>query len=152
MKYLTATADMADAIYDILHTTIKSVYSLYYPHEVVDFFCNHHSREHIVEGVASGNMGVLMDDDNNIVGTGCYYDNMITGVYVLPDHQKKGYGTFIMDHLEEEISKKFDTVTLDSSLAAVFLYEKRGYKTVGHGKYDLDNDVKLVYEIMEKTI
>ena len=39
-----------------------------------------------------------------------------------------------------------------TSLAAVFMYEKRGYKTVGHGKYDLDNDVKLVYEIMEKTI
>lgn len=152
MKYITATADMADTIHNILHTTIKTVYPLYYPQEVVDFFCSHHSREHITEGISSGNMGVLADDDNNIVGTGCYYEDQITGVYVLPDHQKKGYGSFIMDHLEEEVYKKFDTVKLDASLAAVFLYEKRGYKTVGHGKYDLDNGVKLVYEIMEKTI
>ncbi len=152
MKYIKATADMADAIHNILHTTIKTVYPLYYPQEVVDFFCDHHSKEHIVEGIASGNMGVLMDDDDNIVGTGCYYDNMITGVYVLPDHQKKGYGTYIMDQLEAGILAKYDTVSLDASPAAVFLYEKRGYKTVGHGKYDLDNDVKLVYEVMEKTL
>ena len=27
-----------------------------------------------------------------------------------------------------------------------------GYKTVGHGIYELQNDVKLVYEIMEKKL
>ena len=31
-------------------------------------------------------------------------------------------------------------------------YEHRGYKTVGHGIYELENDVKLVYEIMEKKL
>ena len=30
------------------------------------------------------------------------------------------------------------------------LYEHRGYKTVRHGILDLENEVKLVYEIMEK--
>ncbi len=49
---------MSEAIYNILHTTIKTIYSKYYPKEVVDFFCNHHSREHILEGIASENMGV----------------------------------------------------------------------------------------------
>ena len=32
------------------------------------------------------------------------------------------------------------------------LYEHRGYKTVGHGIYELENGVKLVYEIMEKRL
>ena len=41
---------------------------------------------------------------------------------------------------------------LDASLPAVFLYEHRGYKTVGHGIYELENDVKLVYEVMEKNL
>ena len=50
------------------------------------------------------------------------------------------------------ISKKHDTVLLDASLSAVCLYEHRGYKTVGHGIYELPNDVKLVYEIMEKKL
>ena len=151
MKYIKASSNMSEIIYNILHTTIKTTYSKYYPKEVVDFFCEHHSREHILEGIASGNMGVLIDRDI-IVGTGCYDGNHITGVYVLPDYQKQGYGSKIMDCLEVEISKKYDVVLLDASLSAVCLYEHRGYKTVGHGIYELQNDVKLVYEIMEKKL
>ena len=151
MEYITATTEMADEIRDVLHTTIKTVYSKYYPMEVVDFFCKHHSREHVLESIASGNMGVLIDEDV-IIGTGCYYENHITGVYVLPNHQNKGCGTNIIDHLEAEIAKNHDTVALDASLAAVFLYEHRGYKTVGHGKYDLENGIRLVYEVMEKKL
>ena len=147
----TKNARMAEAVHHILHTTIKTVYPNYYPKEVVDFFCAHHSIEHIPEGIASGNMGVLTDGET-IVGTGCHFENQITGVYVLPEYQGFGYGTMIMDHLEAKIFENYDTVALDASLAAVFLYEHRGYKTVGHGKYDLENGVKLVYEIMEKKL
>ncbi len=150
MKYITATTEMADGIRDVLHTAIKTVYPRFYPKEVVDFFCNHHSREHVLEGIASGNMGVLMDEDV-IIGTGCYYENHITGVYVLPKYQNKGCGTMIINHLEAEIAKNYDTVELDASLAAVMLYEHRGYKTVGHGKYDLENGVILVFEKMSKN-
>ena len=72
MKYITATADKVDAIRNILHTTIKSVYPQYYPKEVVDFFCKHHSAEHIKEGIAPGRMGVLTDGEI-AVGTGCFF-------------------------------------------------------------------------------
>ena len=151
MKYLTATVEMADAIHHILHTTIRTVYPKYYPEEVADFFCQHHSKEHILDGIASGNMGVLFEN-GAIVGTGCFDNNHITGLYVLPIYQKQGFGSYIMDCLEMEISKKFDVAVLDASLPAVFLYEHRGYKTVGHGIYELENDVKLVYEVMEKNL
>ena len=151
MEYVTATSDMAGAIYDVLHTAIETVYPKYYPKEVVTFFCNHHSKEHILDGIKSGNMGVLIDKDL-VVGTGCFDGNHITGVYVLPAYQNQGYGSHIMDFLETEIAKNHDTVILDASLAAVCLYEHRGYKTVGHGMYKLENDVKLVYEIMEKKL
>ena len=115
MEYLTAAVEMADTIHDILHTTIRTVYPKYYPKEAADFFCQHHSREHILEGIASGNMGVLINRDI-IIGTGCYDGNHITGVYVLPDYQKQGCGSRIMDCLEMEISKKHDTARLDASL------------------------------------
>ena len=151
MEYITATGNMADAIYNVLHTTIKTIYPKYYPKEVVDFFCGHHSKEHILNGIASGNMGVLMDN-KIIVGTGCFDSNHITGVYVLPYYQKQGYGSQIMNSLEAEIIKKYDLSILEASLPAVCIYEHRGYKTVGHGVYKLENDVKLVYEIMEKKL
>ena len=151
MEYLTATVEMADAIHNILHTTIKTVYPKYYPKEVVDFFCKHHSKEHILDGIASGNMGVLVDG-NVIAGTGCFDNNHITGVYVLPCYQKQGCGSQIMDSLEAKIIQKHNVSILDASLPAVCLYEHRGYKTTGHGIYELENDVKLVYEIMEKKL
>ena len=151
MEYMIAASHMADEVFDVLHTTIKTIYPYYYPAEVADFFCRHHSKEHILEGIASGHMGVLMENDV-IVGTGCYDGNHITGVYVLPCCQNRGYGSYIMNFLETEIAKEYDTVILDASLSAVFLYEHRGYKTVGHGIYELENSVKLVYEVMEKKL
>ena len=151
MEYVTAASDMVDAIYDVLHTTIKSVYPKYYPKEVVDFFCQHHSKEHIISSITSGNMSILMDGDV-AVGTGCFEGNHITGVYVLPFHQKKGCGSHIMDCLETEIAKEYDTAVLEASLPGVCMYERRGYKTVGHGVCMLEQDVKLVYEKMEKKL
>lgn len=151
MDYIAATPDMADDIYNVLHTTIKTIYPQYYPREVVDFFCRHHNKEHILAGIVSGNMGVLVNGDA-IVGTGCYDGNHITGVYVLPDYQKQGCGSKIMNCLEEQIVKNHNAVILDASLSAVCLYECRGYKTIGHGVYELENGVKLVYEIMEKKL
>ena len=138
MKYVKATCDMVNEIYNVLHTAIKTVYPKYYPKEVVDFFCKHHSKEHILEGIASGNMGVLAYN-NVLVGTGCFDGSHITGVYVRPSYQNQGCGSYIK-------------AVLDASLPAARLYEHRGYKTVGHGIYDLENDVKLVYEIMEKEL
>ena len=151
MKYITATIKMVDVIYNILQTTIKTVYPRYYPKEVVDFFCNHHNKEHILDGITSGNMGVLKTA-NLIIGTGCYNQNHITGLYVLPDYQKQGYGSYIMKCLETEIKKKYDTAVLDASLPGVCIYEHKGYRTTGHEIIELENNVKLVYEIMEKSL
>lgn len=151
MKYIVAIPSMADDIKLILHMSIKESYSMYYPTEVVEFFLNLHNKDHILHGISSGNMGVLIVNDK-IVGTGCYDANHITSVYVAPEFQNKGYGTHIMNCLEDTISKNYKTAVLDASLAAVLMYENRGYTTIGHGKYDLPNGKKLVYEIMEKQL
>ncbi len=62
------------------------------------FFCRHHSREHIIDGIASGNMGVLVRN-NVIAGTGCFDGNYITDVYVLPSYQEHGCDSYIMNCL-----------------------------------------------------
>ena len=41
---------------------------------------------------------------------------------------------------------------LEASLPACLLYEHRGYRTVRHDRWPLENGVVLVYEIMEKTL
>ncbi len=152
IRYLLATDVHAEAIHQVFQTTIRDIYPKYYPQAVVDFFCDLHCLEHVREGIASGHMGVALDDEGNVLGTGCYDGNHITGVYVLPDFQGKGCGTLIIDKLEEAIATDHDIACLDASLPAACLYEHRGYKTVGHDVIDLDDGVKLVYEKMEKQL
>lgn len=72
-----------------------------------------------------------------IVGTGSRMDNHITRVYVLPEYEGKGFGSIIMDHLEDEIFREHDYCDLDSSLPAAIFYEHRGYRTVEHRKHDI---------------
>ena len=151
MKYIKATEKDSEQITMTVQNTIRTVYPKYYPQEVVDFFCNLHSQENILRDIKSGLVGVLIKD-NEIVGTGCYRDNHITRVYVSPQHQKRGYGSYIMQCLENEIASKYDKAVLDASLPASMMYEKRGYKTIKHEKWNVENGAVLVYEIMEKSL
>ncbi len=150
MKYIKATEKDTEQILMIVQETIRTIYPKYYPKEVVDFFCELHCRENIYKDIKSGFVGILQNN-NVTVGTGCYKDNHITRVYVKPEYQGKGYGSYIMQCLENEISLKYDTVYLDASLPASHLYEKRGYQTIRHERWNVENGRILVYEVMEKS-
>ncbi len=151
MIYELAKTEDLQTVYDIVQLTIKTVYPKYYPAEVVDFFCEHHSIDAITNDIENGYVSVLKID-GNIVATGCFVDNHITRVYVLPEYQKKGYGTFIMKNIEAHISENYDKAYLDASLPAAALYEKLGFATIKHERYPVENGVLLAYEVMEKEL
>lgn len=151
MEYVKATEKDIEQIVMIVQDTIRTIYPNYYPKEVVDFFCELHCKENISEDVQNGFVGVLRSD-NLIVGTGSYQDNHITRVYVKPECQGQGCGSYIMQWLENEISLQYDTVHLDASLPASHLYEKRGYQTMKHEKWNVRNGRVLVYEVMVKSL
>ena len=151
MTYELAIIEELQAVYDLVQHTIKTVYPKFYPAEVVDFFCSLHSMDAIKNDIENGYVSVLKID-GEIVATGCFVDNHITRVYVLPEHQKKGYGTFIVKSIEKQIADKYDKTYLDASLPAARLYEKLGYKTIKHEQYPVENEVVLAYEIMEKEL
>ena len=75
--------------------TIKVVYPKYYLKEIVDMFCEFHSRENIIKDIEAGNTYILVENEE-IIGTGTKNGNHITRVYVLPRYQKRGYGTYII--------------------------------------------------------
>lgn len=89
MIYELAKIDDLQTIYDVVQHTIKTIYPKYYPIEVVDFFCEHHSKNAIEKDIENSYVSVLKID-GNIVATGCFVDNHITRVYVLPKYQKRG--------------------------------------------------------------
>ena len=131
MIYELAKLEELQAVYDVVQQTIKTIYPKYYPMEVVDFFCQHHSRDAIVEDIKNGYVSVLKID-GTIIATGSFMDNHITRVYVLPKYQKKGYGTYVMKNIEDQIGEKYDKAYVDASLPAAALYEKLGFVTVNH--------------------
>ena len=122
MEYFKASEDHAEQIYNLVQNTITVVYPRYYPEAVVDFFCSLHNRTNI------------------------------TRVFVAPEFQGQGYGRRIMENLEREIAREYPSICLDASLPAAHFYESRGYKTVRHGKTEVENNAILVYEVMEKQM
>lgn len=151
MEYRKATDKDIECVLHIVQSTVTTIYPKYYPKEVVDFFCALHSRENIARDIENGKAGILLAGAQT-VGTGSHDGNHITRVYVLPEFQGKGYGSYIMQCLENEIGKEYDTVQLDASLPACHLYEQRGYRTVRHEKWNVENDAVLVYEVMERAV
>lgn len=151
MTYELAVMENLQDIHDVVQRTIKTIYPQYYPAEVVAFFCGLHSKEAIEKDIGNVSVGIVKAD-GKIVATGCFEGNHITRVYVLPEYQKKGIGTLIMKTLETRIGETYDSVYLDASLPAAALYEKRGFHTVKHERYPVENEVVLVYEIMEKKL
>ncbi len=91
-------------------------------------------------------------DQSTLVGTASYCDHHITRVYVDTAHQGRGYGSFLMNCLEQKIACNHDTAILDASLPAVHLYESLGYKAISHERYPVAHGAVLVYEIMEKKL
>lgn len=150
MDYRKAQTKDAKAITDIVQQTIAEIYPKYYPKEIVDFFGQLHCCEHIDRDIRKGIVYVL-EAGGILVGTGSYEGSHITRVYVLPQHQGKGYGSHILMNLENEISIRHQNILLDASLPACKFYESKGYKTIKHEELPCGNEIVLVYDIMEKA-
>lgn len=149
MEYRKAVIGEAQTVCDVVQETKAMIYPHYYTQAVVNFFGRLHSIDNIKHDIDAGRIDVLTVD-GKIIGTGSRTDNHITRVYVLPAYEGKGFGTIIMNHLEEEIFKEYDYCDLDASLPAAIFYEHRGYHTVEHRKHDIGNGEVMIYEIMCK--
>lgn len=151
MEFILAKKQDAERVYELVQETIKAVYPKYYLQEIVDMFCEFHNCENIKQDIADENVYLLLAE-GELIGTGTKKGNHITRVYVLPKFQNKGYGTFIMNRLEEMISEKYNCVDIDASLPACRLYANLGYRTIDHGIWECQNNVIQIYEIMRKDL
>lgn len=149
LEYKNASEEFAPQITKLVQETIASVYPKYYPKEVVDFFAGLHCEDAVRKDISNGNIRMLLVE-GCLAGTGSRESDHITRVYVSPSFQGKGYGTYIIKKLEEEIFSDYGRIYLDASLPACHLYETLGYKTSYHDKWEVENGVILVYEVMEK--
>ncbi len=151
--YMTLTkagTEHFDIVKNIVRTTIESIYPNYYPSGAVDFFLQHHSDNNIKEAIKRNSV-FLLDENKIFVGTGSIYGNEINRLFVLPQYQRKGYGTIIMDELEKKIFEKYSEAILDASFPAYDMYINRGYLPVKYHKIETENGHFLCYHVMKKS-
>ena len=151
LKRTVAQPADLDTVRRIIETTINKIYPLYYPCDVVQFFLDHHGLDRILSDI-DATCVYLFETDSVTVGTGTIHGNEITRVFVLPEFQGRGYGSAIMQKLEDIVFRTHRIVKLDSSLPAFDMYLKRGYKFRAWRKIVMTSGQVLCYHEMEKEL
>ena len=149
MEYTKATNDDMEEVYNFVQNTIQEVYPRYYPDEVVRFFMQQQCWENLERDMEEDRIYMLLDGEH-VIGVGSFEGNHITRIFVRTDYQRHGVGSLIMQRLEDRISREYESVHLESTMPAVIMFEKRGYRTVRHEKWTVRNGAVLVYPVMEK--
>ena len=151
LRYEQARECHAVQISALVQNTVRTIYPRYYLPEIVDAFCQLHNTEAVLADIRQGGVyGLWLE--GVLIGTGTRQGHHITRVYVAPDFQGRGYGSLIMEKLEQEIARHSGAAQLDASLPACQMYEHRGYRTLRHDQWVMEGGTILVYEIMEKSL
>ena len=143
-------AECPAKVAEIVEKTIKAVYPHYYPSGAVQFFLDLHNEERIREAADREDIYFAVVQ-GKIVGTGSIRGNEICRLFILPEYQKKGYGSRLMDLLEDRVSQKYQAVHIDASFPAESMYLKRGYQIRTYEKIETEGGDYLCYHTMEKV-
>lgn len=80
----------------------------------------------------------VYEDDRQILGMGALEMNEVRLLYVSPEHQRRGIGQALLEHLESMVpSDLFPNIFLYSTLTAEDFYRNRGYQSKGEHIFDL---------------
>lgn len=80
MEFILADKKDTERVYELVQETIKTIYPTYYLQEIVDMFCEFHSRDNIMQDIIDKNLYILLDG-GKVIGTGTKKENHITRVY-----------------------------------------------------------------------
>lgn len=144
-------ADLAE-VKDLVDKTIDICYSDVYCIEAIQFFKDWHHSDKILKNAKEG-WTIILGQDGRIIGTGTVIGNEIVRVFVEPASQKCGFGKLIMQKLEEKaLSQGIDIVRLDASLPSKKFYDLLGYVTLEKTFREVENNKRLDYYRMEKSL
>ncbi len=141
-----------DVIKGLIRRTIELCYCNAYPEEAIRFFKEWHCADRILKDAKEG-YTIVLEKDNQIIGTGTIVDNHITRVFVDLAFQRQGFGKVIMRKLEERAnSLGIGAVILDASIPSKKFYDSLGYRTLEEAFIPIENGKRLDFYKMEKVL
>ncbi|OHB83535.1 MAG: hypothetical protein A2Z38_11365 [Planctomycetes bacterium RBG_19FT_COMBO_48_8] len=137
---------------ELIYKTIDACYSGIYCAEAVKFFKDWHCDEKILKNAKEG-YTIVVEKNNQIIGTGTIVGDEIMRVFVNPAFQKRGVGKLIMRRLEQKaVSAGIEVLKLDASLPSKRFYELLGYVLLEETFVEVENNKRLDYYKMQKTL
>lgn len=144
-------ADLAD-VKSLIHRAIDACYRRVYCAEAVRFFKDWHCDRKILKNAKEG-YSIVVEKNNQIIGTGTIVGDEIMRVFVDPVFQKRDFGKLIMRELEQKaVSTGINVVKLDASLPSRKFYELLDYVVLEETFVEVENNKRLDYYKMEKTL
>jgi N-acetylglutamate synthase-like GNAT family acetyltransferase len=141
-----------ETVRKLIHNTIDVCYPAVYCPEAIRYIKNYHSSENILKGAKKG-YTIVLERSNRIAATGTIIGDYITRVFVNPKYQKHGFGKLIMKKLQTKaLLAGIKTIKLDSTLSAKKFYNSLGYKTIKKTFVKVENNKKLNYYKMKKSL
>jgi GNAT superfamily N-acetyltransferase len=143
--------DLAD-VRNLIYKTIDNCYADFYCVEAIKFFKDWHNDEKILKNAKEG-YTLVVEKDNQIIGTGTVVGDEIMRVFVDPVFQKRDFGKLIMRQLEQKaVSNGIDVTKLDASLPSKKFYELLDYVVLEETFVEVENNKRLDYFKMEKAL
>ena len=140
------------SVYRLVQDTIDISYREAYPKEAIEFFKDYHSKEQILNDVATG-YTVVAECSSEIIGTGSLSSTHISRVFVSPLYQHRGTGKLIVRELEKKaLLDKSATLDLEASLVSKQFWESLGFVVQREEYIPVRNDQRLDYYRMTKTL
>ena len=141
-----------DTVRGLIQNTIDVCYSDVYPKEAIRFYKDWHCDKNVLKDAKKGHM-IVLERDSRIIGTGTFIGDEIKRVFVESAFQKHGIGNILMQKLEEKaLSANIDIVKLDATLLSKKFYDSLGYITLKKTFVEIENNEKLYYYKMEKSL
>ena len=135
-----------------MNETISTCYATFPPAYRQHWMEDHHSVDQILAEATEG-LTLVIEYRETIIGTGNIVNNRIQSIIIRPDMQRQGYGTELLQRLEQYARNTGISVVqlLALPLARPF-FERLGYQTISEHQFNAPNLRQFNYYIMEKRL
>jgi GNAT superfamily N-acetyltransferase len=117
--------------------------------KTLDFLLNKYTPEYL-EKEFPKHIGFVYEEDGKTVGLVFLVGNEVRWLYVLPEHQGKGYGRALMERIEKEAKEVgLKEVIARSYYGAKSFYEMLDYRNLGDDEMTVI-DVTFYFVNMQK--